>query len=118
MQIFQEQDVLARLKPILKRLKDRLDSDLSQLNHVADIRRQGFMVGLELMLDPEKKIPYAATQKIGVKVILEARKRGVILRPLGDVITLMPPLSINANELDILLNVTRDSIEAVTCQAS
>ncbi len=118
LQIFQEQDVLARLKPILKRLKDRLDSDLSQLNHVADIRQQGLMVGLELMLNPEKKIPYAATEKTGIKVILEARKRGVILRPLGDVITLMPPLSINANELDILLNVTRDSIEAVTCQAS
>ena len=118
LQIFQEQDVLTRLKPIIKQLKDRLDSDLSQLNHVADIRRQGLMVGIELMLNPEKKVPYAVTEKIGVKVILEARKRGVILRPLGDVITLMPPLSINAKELDILLDVTRDSIEAITCQAS
>ena len=70
------------------------------------------------MLNPEKKTPYAVTEKIGVKVILEARKRGVILRPLGDVITLMPPLSINAKELDILLDVTRDSIEAATCQVS
>jgi adenosylmethionine-8-amino-7-oxononanoate aminotransferase len=118
LQIFQEQNVLTKLKPIIKRLKDRLDSDLSRLNHVADIRQQGLMAGIELMLNPEEKIPYAATEKIGIRVILEARKRGVILRPLGDVITLMPPLSIKSTELNRILDVTRDSIEAVTCQAS
>ena len=85
---------------------------------MADIRQQGLMAGIELMLNPEEKISYAATEKIGIRVILEARKRGVILRPLGDVITLMPPLSIKSTELNRILDVTRDSIEAVTCQAS
>jgi adenosylmethionine-8-amino-7-oxononanoate aminotransferase len=47
-------------------------------------------------------------------VILEARKHGVLIRPLGDVVILMPPLTIAEEELEMLLDVTRDSIRAVT----
>jgi adenosylmethionine-8-amino-7-oxononanoate aminotransferase len=64
------------------------------------------MVGIELVK------PYRS--RIGHRVILEARKRGVILRPLGDVIVLMPPLSIRKKELEKLLRVTYESIESAT----
>ena len=53
-------------------------------------------------------------ERIGHRVILEARRRGVILRPLGNVIVLMPPLSIVPEELDHLTSVVRDAIEAAT----
>jgi adenosylmethionine-8-amino-7-oxononanoate aminotransferase len=53
-------------------------------------------------------------EKIGQKVIWEARKRGVIIRPLGDVIVLMPPLAIDEPILEILVDVTYESIKAVT----
>jgi len=64
------------------------------------------MMGIELG-------PYSLEEKRGIKTILEARKRGVILRPLGNVIVLMPPLSITMDEIDCLLQVTFESIDRV-----
>ena len=69
------------------------------------------MAGIELVKDKCKKTPYAWEEKIGIRVISHARSRGVILRPLGNVIVLMPPLSIKKPELQRLLDVTYDSIE-------
>ena len=87
-------------------LNERL-LDFYKLSHVAEIRQLGMMIGIELGGFSEK-------ERIGHKVILAARKRGVILRPLGDVIVLMPPLSISPAELEKLLRVTYDSIREVT----
>ena len=84
------------------------------LKHVGDVRQKGFMVGIELVSNRDSKEPFPMGNKTGIKVIMEARRRGVILRPLGDVIVLMPPLSITLEELDELLKVTFDSIRSVT----
>ena len=83
------------------------------LKHVGDVRQKGFMVGIELVSNRDSKEPFPPQNKTGIKVIMEARRRGVILRPLGDVIVLMPPLSITLQELDELLKVTFDSIRSV-----
>jgi adenosylmethionine---8-amino-7-oxononanoate aminotransferase len=64
--------------------------------------------------DPERREPYPAAERIGHRVILEARSRAVLLRPLGNVIVLMPPLSIEEDEIDRLVDVVRESIRAVT----
>ena len=72
------------------------------------------MVGIELVENRRTKKPYAAGEKIGQRVIMEARKQGVIIRPLGDVIVLMPPLAIEESTLQELVDVTYDSIQAVT----
>ena len=72
------------------------------------------MVGIELVEEKQGQKNYPPTKRIGHKVILEARKRGVMIRPLGDVIILMPPLTIHENELKTLLDVTCESIKAVT----
>jgi len=72
------------------------------------------MVGIELVKDKRTKRPYAPKEKIGQRVILEARKRGVVIRPLGDVIVLMPPLAIDENTLIELVDVTYRSIEKIT----
>ena len=71
------------------------------------------MVGIELVKDREKKTPFPLKDRVGHRVILEARKRGVIIRPLGDVIVLMPPLSIQPNELKQLPQAVVESIDAV-----
>jgi len=81
---------------------------------VGEVRQKGFMVGIELVQNRTTRKPYAAGKKIGHHVILEARKRGVIIRPLGDVIVLMPPLAIGEPVLRELVDVTYESIEAVT----
>ncbi|MFA5035005.1 MAG: adenosylmethionine--8-amino-7-oxononanoate transaminase [Candidatus Margulisiibacteriota bacterium] len=85
-----------------------------QLEQVGDIRQCGTMVGIELFEDKNAKRPYPSKTRMGHRVILEARKRGAILRPLGDVIVLMPPQSITRKELKELLVITYASIKAAT----
>ena len=85
-----------------------------ELEHVGDIRQKGFMVGIELVSNRRTKESFPPENRTGMKVIMEARKRGVIIRPLGDVIILMPPLSISLKELEELLCVTFDAIQSVT----
>lgn len=85
-----------------------------QLEHVGDIRQCGTMVGIELFEDKNAKRPYPSKTRMGHRVILEARKRGAILRPLGDIIVLMPPQSITRKELKELLAITYASIKAAT----
>jgi adenosylmethionine---8-amino-7-oxononanoate aminotransferase len=119
--VFEQEQVLDKLTAKIALLTERLRTDFASLAQVADIRQWGMMVGIELMRDPAHKIPYAAVEKIGVRVTTEARKRGVIIRPLGNVIVLMPPLSISLEELTLLLDVVRAAIIGVIenlCAAS
>ncbi len=115
-EIFEDEKVLETLSPKIELLAKRLES-FYELEHVGDIRQVGFMVGIELVRNGNTKEPYEAGDKIGIKVIMEARRRGVIIRPLGDVIVIMPPLSIDQSQLNTLLDVIYDSIKLVTSNA-
>jgi adenosylmethionine-8-amino-7-oxononanoate aminotransferase len=115
--IFRKEKVLARLQPKIRQLRRRLE-ELKGLQHVGQVRQCGFMVGIELVADRKTKKPYSVQQRIGHRVILEARKNGVIIRPLGDVIVLMPPLAISRQELDTLCDVVFAAIKTVTGQPS
>ncbi|MGH7966495.1 MAG: adenosylmethionine--8-amino-7-oxononanoate transaminase [Candidatus Binatia bacterium] len=121
LEVFEKEQVLEKVTANSTLLTERLRTDFAPLAHVADIRQWGVMVGIELMRDPERKIPYDPAEKISIRVIKEARRQGVIIRPLGNVIVLMPPLSLLAEELALLLDVVRHSILTVTedsCAAS
>ena len=113
LRIFREERTLRRLQPKIRYLSDRL-KEFWKLAHVGDIRQAGFIVGIELVQDKEQRTPYPSNARVGHQVILEARQRGVILRPLGDVIVIMPPLSITKNQLSELLDLTYESIRVVT----
>jgi adenosylmethionine---8-amino-7-oxononanoate aminotransferase len=78
---------------------------------VREVRRCGFMVGIELLEHP---LP----MRIGHQVTLEARRRGAIIRPLGDVVVLMPPLAIATDELRRLVEITAEAIEVATSAAA
>ena len=78
---------------------------------VAEVRRRGFMCGVELAGFP-------LDARIGHAVTLEARRRGAIVRPLGDVIVLMPPLAISEADLERLVVVLWESIVAVVSGTS
>ncbi len=84
------------------------------LPHVGDVRQWGLMVGIELVREPGTRTGYDPALRIGHRVIQAARRRGIILRPLGNVIILMPPLSITSDEIEWLVRVTADSIREVT----
>jgi adenosylmethionine-8-amino-7-oxononanoate aminotransferase len=104
--LFARERVLERLQPKIERLHARLDAQLAPLAPVVEIRRRGLMVGVELG-------PYAYEQAMGARVCFDLRKRGVLLRPLGNVLVMMPPLSISDDEIDRLVDATRASIVEV-----
>ncbi len=83
---------------------------IKKLPHVGDVRRKGFMVGIELVKDKKTKEPYPPAEKIGIRVITEARRLGLIIRPLGNVVVLMPPLSSTLRELKRMTEITRKAI--------
>jgi len=85
-----------------------------RMEHVGDVRQRGLMVGIELVRDRATKEEYPYALRAGHRVILEARRRGAILRPLGNVVVLMPPLAMTAAELEGLAGIALASIEKVT----
>ncbi len=111
--IFERDRVLERLAPTIARLAARLDEKIAPLTHVLEIRRRGLMVGVELVRDRATRAPYDYAETIGARVCMALRRRGVILRPLGPVVVMMPPLSIADDEIDHLVDATAESIVEV-----
>jgi adenosylmethionine-8-amino-7-oxononanoate aminotransferase len=114
LRVFEEERTLERLGPKIGRLAARLAAEVAPLAHVGEVRQQGFMVGIELVAERDGRRPYPLTARMGHRTILAARRRGVILRPLGNVLVLMPPLAIADDELDLLVDVARDAIREAT----
>jgi adenosylmethionine-8-amino-7-oxononanoate aminotransferase len=102
--VFEEERTLVRIQPKIRTLHELLEG-VEVMPEVREVRRCGFMVGIDLG-------DHDPALRMGHRVTLEARRRGVIVRPLGDVIVLMPPLSITKGDLLRLVTVTADSIEA------
>jgi adenosylmethionine-8-amino-7-oxononanoate aminotransferase len=113
LEIFQTEHTLTKLKPKIKRLS-RLLKPLLRLPHVGDVRQQGFMAGIELVRDRTTREAYPLEARIGHRVAQEARKRGLLLRPLGHIMVLMPPLSVDLRTLTRMVEILSRSITAVT----
>jgi adenosylmethionine-8-amino-7-oxononanoate aminotransferase len=111
--VFRKERTLARLQPKIATLT-RLLEPLGGLAHVGEIRQRGFMVGIELVRDRATKSPYPLERRIGHRVAMEARRRGLVIRPLGNVIVLMPPLTATPRELVRMVAIIRDAVRAVT----
>jgi adenosylmethionine-8-amino-7-oxononanoate aminotransferase len=101
--VFEAERTLERLGPKIGLLGRLLDDLVAPLAAVTDVRRRGFMVGIELGGHP-------AAARMGHQVTLAARRRGAIIRPLGDVVVLMPPLAIADGELRRLVEITAAAI--------
>jgi adenosylmethionine-8-amino-7-oxononanoate aminotransferase len=109
---FEHERTIERLQPKMELFAQLLCDLVEPLPHVSDVRRCGFMCGIELA--EREGRAYDAALRMGHQVTLAARARGAIVRPLGDVVVLMPPLSIAPDELEELVEITADSIAAVT----
>ncbi|MFZ5447359.1 MAG: adenosylmethionine--8-amino-7-oxononanoate transaminase [Thermodesulfobacteriota bacterium] len=107
--IFAQDRVLEGLPAKITQLAGRLEK-MTEHPHVGDIRQRGLMVGIELVADKSSRDPLPLARRTGHRVILAARKLGAILRPLGDVIVLMPPLCITPEELGDLCDITFEAI--------
>lgn len=102
--------VLERMPALLSRFASRA-AELRNLVHVGDVRHYGLALGAELVADRSTRAPFPAGARTGMRVCTAAKRRGVFLRPLGDTIVLMPPLTITTEELDLLFDTLIASIE-------
>jgi adenosylmethionine-8-amino-7-oxononanoate aminotransferase len=110
--LFQKDRTLEKLGKKIHLLGNLLQ-EFYTLDRVGDIRQCGLVAGVELVADPAARASFPPEQRVGHRVVLAARKRGVILRPLGDVVVLMPPLSITERELRKLVGVAVESVREV-----
>lgn len=111
--LFEKEKTLENLQRKISMLEDWL-KDVSGLEHVGDVRSAGFMAGVELAQDKKTKTSYGRTEKMGWRVALHARDNGVFIRPLGNVIVIMPPLAIGERNLIKLLEVIKSAIIKTT----
>lgn len=80
---------------------------------VGEIRRRGFMAGVELLADARSGRPFPVARRAGYRVCLACRPRGLLIRPLGDVVVLMPPLTATVAELRWMVATVRAAIDEV-----
>ena len=97
--VFEQERTLDQLPEKIDRLGEHL-ARIAELPHVGDCRQRGMMAGIELVQDRTTKQPYPWQEKHGIRACQHARKLGVWLRPLLDVIVILPPLSVTLDELD------------------
>ena len=107
--IFEEEQTIERLRPKITRLEEHLKR-LATMPQVGHVRQCGLIGAVELVRDKSTKEPYPWEEKRGLRVCDYARSEGVLLRPLGNVIVIMPPLAISIEQLDCILGAVERGI--------
>ncbi|MBW8823877.1 MAG: adenosylmethionine--8-amino-7-oxononanoate transaminase [Xanthomonadales bacterium] len=113
--IFDQDDVLERNRTTAERM-GKLAKDIATLPHVADARQCGMVVAFELGRDGDRATPFDPSLRVGLQAYRAALARGVVLRPLGDILYWMPPYCIDDAALAQLADITAATIrEATAC---
>jgi adenosylmethionine---8-amino-7-oxononanoate aminotransferase len=112
LRVFAEEKVLDAEPAKIERLANNL-KNAQNMDFVGDVRQAGFMIGIELVSDKKTKTPFPAAMRLGHQVSMKAREKGLIIRPLGDVVVLNPPLCVTNEQIDFLTQATLDSIKEV-----
>lgn len=108
--LFEKDKLLDNVKANAVILQDWING-LLQLDYVGDARSSGLMGGVELVKDKEKKEDWPFEDRVGHRVCMKAREKGLLIRPLGNVVVIMPPLSISSEHLTGMLEIISSSIE-------
>ncbi len=111
-ELFESSNLLTALQPKIAHFQKELTNNILPLDAVFEIRQEGVMVGIELTAKPGSLTPFATKDRIPAQIVREARERGAIIRPLGNVIVLMPPLAISAEQISSLVSITKEAIIA------
>jgi len=111
--VFQQERTLENLPPKIARLRQHLER-IARLPGVGDVRQRGLIAGIELVRDKATKEPFPWEEKRGIRVCQYARTEGVLLRPLGNVIVIMPPLAISVAQLDQIAGAVQRGIAEAT----
>jgi adenosylmethionine---8-amino-7-oxononanoate aminotransferase len=113
LQIFAEEPILERNRELAKLMANGV-ATLAEHPHVAEVRQTGMIVAIELVRDRHTREPYPWQERRGLRVYRHALSRGVLLRPIGNVVYFMPPYVISADEITLLCTVAREGIDLAT----
>jgi adenosylmethionine---8-amino-7-oxononanoate aminotransferase len=114
--VFDNEGTIASLPARIDALAGAL-KPLADHPHVGEVRQRGLMVGIELVADRSTREPFPEHLQVGAEVAKATRPRGAIVRPLGDVVVLMPPLAMTEDELGRLVAATAAAIDDATAAA-
>ncbi|MDE0736166.1 MAG: aminotransferase class III-fold pyridoxal phosphate-dependent enzyme, partial [Pirellulaceae bacterium] len=109
LEVFEEEQTLQQIAGKSEHLGNLLDS-LKSLPHVGDVRHRGLVAAVELVQDQATHQPFPWEDQRGAQVCRFALEHGVWLRPLGNVIVIMPPLNISAEQLEQIIEAIRKGI--------
>lgn len=111
--IFEEENILEMINNKGKLLKKKVNNALNNHKNVGEIRSIGMINAIELVKNKKTKEPFNGNLRIGYAIYKEALKRGLLLRPLGDVLYFNPPYIISEEDMDFMVKITKECIEKV-----
>ena len=112
--IFESEPVMERNRDLAAHMA-RATAPLADHPHVAEVRQTGMILAIEAVKDRAARMPWDFRERRGLVAYRHALSRGVLLRPIGNVLYFMPPYVITPDEIDLLADVARTSIEAMAC---
>ena len=111
--IFQQDDVITHNRALAERMRQAA-ARLVDLRHVGDVRQHGMILAVEMVRDKKAYRPYPWQERRGLRVYQHGLKRGVLLRPVGNVVYFMPPYVITPEEIDFMVQVAEEGITLAT----
>ncbi len=114
LRLFREQQVLEKNLALAAHLGARAAA-LAEHPHVAEVRQRGMIVAAELVRDKAARTPYPWSERRGLTIYRHALRRGVLLRPIGNVVYFMPPYVVTPEEIDLMVEVAAEGIRLATC---
>jgi len=111
--VFDRERVLEKVQPRIRHLWHTLGRHLGDHPNVGEVRGLGLMVGIELVADRATKAPFPLTAQVGNRIGHAARDEGILIRPIGNVVVLMPPLAMTRPQLTRLVTGVRRAIDRV-----
>ena len=111
-EIFKKEKIIDKIQPKIQTFWKELKK-LEKLRFVGDIRGIGLMVGIELMRDKLKKIPFQVEERVARRITLKVREKGLAIRPLGDVLVFIPPYSITKKEIKWAIETIGNAIDEI-----
>ena len=108
LEIFKKEKTLAQVRK-KSRILQTLLKPLAELPIVGNVRQCGLMAGIELVKNKETREPFPLSERMGYRVAAECRRRGLLIRPIGNIVVLVPPLSATERELRQIVNIVTKS---------
>lgn len=110
LKIFKEEDIINKNIKKSNILKKKVESILDDIPYLGEYRQIGMIGAIELVKNKDTKEEFEWEKRVGYNIYKIALKKGVLLRPLGNIIYFMPPYVINEKEIDLIVNTARESI--------